>query len=169
MSEEEERTIYPAEVLDNASIVRLMRLKVRQNVDGYGFHLQGVFGGDDPPRVAFTYTVGLIEKHDHPELVIFALDYDIAAQLLTTAVERIQRGERFVDGQRLEHIVANDLVLRCRGVPANRAPYRLSAARAFYERDDLPVLQLVLPDPNGRFPDATDCDPAFRIHQRVLW
>jgi hypothetical protein len=55
-----------------------------------GYTIQGVLPDDD--CVGWTYTIGLAESFDLPELVITNIDNRIAASMLTWAVEQLQDG-----------------------------------------------------------------------------
>jgi hypothetical protein len=46
----------------------------------------------NPP---WTYTIGLLQSYDHPELVMTGQPPDMTAELLTDVVEHIRQGERY--------------------------------------------------------------------------
>ena len=70
---------------------------VRKDVDRYGWHVAKIAGDDDVPPWA--HTIGLCERFDHPELVVFGLDLDAMHELLNALGERIKAGQRFAPGE----------------------------------------------------------------------
>jgi hypothetical protein len=122
---------------------------VRANVERYGWHLQMVFG--DPLHHPWTYTIGLWTSLGHPELSMFGVDQTQAALLLNLMGERVLRGEHFEPGRAYGRVLAEQDV-RVSGVrPEWYAPY-FGMAIDWY-LDEFPMLQVVLPDRAGRFPD----------------
>ena len=60
-----------------------------------GYTVQGVM--PDPNNVGWTYTIGLAESFDLPELVITNLDNRDAVVLLSWAIEQLRNGESLDD------------------------------------------------------------------------
>jgi Domain of unknown function (DUF4262)/Domain of unknown function (DUF4265) len=122
---------------------------VRANVERHGWHLQLVLG--DPLHLPWTYTIGLWTSFGHPELSMFGVDPAQAALLLNLMGERVLRGERFEPGHAHGRVLSEQDV-RVVGVrPEWYSPY-FGMAIDWY-LDEFPMLQVVLPDGAGRFPD----------------
>lgn len=62
---------------------------IEGRIDRYGWSCYYIFGGPGPP---WLYTIGLVERWDHPELIVFGLDQDSAHGMVTRAVELIESG-----------------------------------------------------------------------------
>lgn len=126
-------------------------LRVNDNIDRYGWHVQHVHADAALPPVS--YTVGLA-KWGHPEIVVLGLPMTVAQSLLNTLGDRVRAGARLEAGQRLDDVVPS-YVCALVAVADTRL---LTIANAIY-RGDGPVaaLQLVWPDPSGRLPWQPGC------------
>jgi len=71
----------------------------------WGWALQGV-----EARPPWTYTIGLLERFDHPELVMTGVPITVAFNVLNVLGTRIAVGERFEPGT--EDIVVGETALR---------------------------------------------------------
>lgn len=128
--------------------LRSYGVKVREIIDRVGWMVQGVFGEGEPP---FAYTVGLTEKQ-MPELYIFGLPPEVAARTLNDAAQQmLDRGEPFVDDEVVEKVLTIPLVAR-----AASSLEDVGVARRFYGHD-IDLVQLVWPDPEGRYPWDDGC------------
>jgi hypothetical protein len=59
----------------------------------HGWALRHVHpGADDPTGGHWTYTIGLVENFNHPELVITDTEYEVAGSLLNALGEEIRSG-----------------------------------------------------------------------------
>jgi hypothetical protein len=141
----------------NSKISDLMR-QVEANVTRCGWHATGVFGGG----VLFMYTTGLTSG-DHPELVITGLPPAAAHGVLAEAVEVIRSGTPLAPGRDYAGIAAG-FPVRFRDVDQDACRHPLSVTTRFYGKR-VPALQLVWPDPQGRFPGEPGCDPAMAAAQ----
>lgn len=135
------------------------------HIENHGWHCVGVFGtADDPPLPNYTYSVGFREHDEHPEMIVVGLPNEIAQSILWGIYDRIKDGERFEDGDTLSGIIENySLVLRA--VPPDGRP--LNMARAYYNLDELPALQVLWPDVDGNFPGEEAVDPEYEGGQAL--
>ncbi|HYD14366.1 MAG TPA: DUF4262 domain-containing protein [Allosphingosinicella sp.] len=130
----------------------------------YGHAVVQVADGEaeatDEPE--FAYSMGAFESYGAPELIVFGLRGDIAAQIINDVLGACQAGRRFRSGV-LEHgLVGGDLPLVF--LDANR---RLGVEYAtyadwYYERQPFPLCQIFWPAKNGCFPWDADCPPEVR-------
>ncbi len=88
--------------------------------------------------------------------------------LLNAVGERVRAGARLEASQELSGIVAG-ASLALRPVAAKWIETFLGNAAWHYRREDLPVLQIFWPDPDGRFPWQEDADPTWRAEQPLLY
>lgn len=120
-----------------------------------GLHVVHHAGDDELP--AYATTVGLWENFGQPEVVVFGLPPEVGEELLQAIADQNDEGVTFLPGSRhqglLEGYPVRFLVL---GAAARE---RLCAvARWAYGGEEFPAVQLVWPDPQGRWP----WDPATR-------
>jgi hypothetical protein len=134
--------------------------RVEANVKRAGWHATGVFGGG----ALFMYTTGLTGG-DHPELVITGLPADAAHGVLAAAVDVIRGGTPLVPGRDYEGIAAG-FPVRFREVDQDNCTHPLSVTTLYYGKR-VPALQLLWPDPEGRFPGEPGCDPVMAAVQDI--
>ena len=83
--------------------------------------------------------------------IVLPIHQNIAGHIIKNFVDRIDQGEQFEDGMEVNEIISN-------------FPVRLIKAKEG-NRD---VLRIILPDPKGRFPGDTDCDPFYDFQDKVF-
>lgn len=99
----------------------------------------------------FTYTTGFWLGLKMPEIIIFSIKQDAAQDILGHIYREAQSGVSFPNAVRLSSVFQNvEAVLLPVAKPLY--PKYLGWSRWFYGNDDWPCLQLVWPDPNGKFP-----------------
>lgn len=118
----------------------------------------GWFGANvsdgEPP---FLYSIGLLQTFDHPELIVFGLEPQIASDLLSRIVQAIRDGQEFADRVTTTiHANGTDLLLAFRKVHRTKHPLYLGYAMGYCRRtgrwDGLEALQVYWPDNGGKFP-----------------
>ena len=134
-----------------------MMRKIEGNVTRYGWHSTGVGDG-------FLYTTGLTGG-DHPELVVAGLPPETAHGLVGAAFGVIRSGIPLAPGRDYEGIAAG-FPVRFREVDQDACLHPLSVTTRFYGRR-VPALQLLWPDPEGRFPGEPGCDPRMAASQDI--
>ncbi|MFJ6652525.1 DUF4262 domain-containing protein [Microbacterium sp. NPDC091313] len=143
--------------------------RVTQTVRRYGVALEHVWGDGAARRPSFTYTVGLFGI-DHPELLVFDLTPEDAAELLNTMAARVRAGEDFVAGTIVKPFEGDpshphaDRRVGLEWVP-NPGEIVFSANRFAHRPSEysVPALQIVWTDDAGRFPrDDGYAQPLWR-------
>lgn len=110
------------------------------------------------------YTIGLADI-GHPEVFVFALSAESAHGILNDVAKRAREGALLVN-ERLLELASMPITLKP-VEPAVAADYIVQAnVRA---GRDLPALQLVWPDPEGRFPWEKDFDKRYAAAQPPLY
>jgi hypothetical protein len=130
---------------------------IRRNIETHGRCVLSVGCGPDTPP--FSYTIGNWIKR-LPELLVFRLaPVDALSVLNDLSQQMIGRDTTFNDGD----VVSLGGAFPVKIVDANdeaRTDYTLGANR-FYGHQDYQVLQVLVPDKEGRFPDDPLCAPAY--------
>ncbi|PWJ55861.1 protein of unknown function [Quadrisphaera granulorum] len=123
--------------------------RYQRMVDEYGWAVMGV-EADGPRRPGFAYTVGLWAKHGHPELLISGCPvHSGSVDVLNDLAQHVAEGLRLDRGEAVPECIEE------RVVTVDVADVRrLEIAQALEGNDDvlIPALQLVRPDPRGRWP-----------------
>lgn len=102
----------------------------------------------------FTYTIGLTISFDHPELILVG-EWQYAHQIINAAGELIRDGQRFQRGDRSTEVL-DGLEVRFDSVSDTKGAELLTWAKWALRGRPLSALQLVLPDPQGRWPEDPD-------------
>jgi predicted outer membrane lipoprotein len=71
---------------------------MHERVERFGFTMTGI--EPDPDHPGWTYTVGLVERRDHPELAILGVPLQVAYTVLTALSRRVlDDGARIQEGE----------------------------------------------------------------------
>ncbi len=130
-----------------------------------GVHIVHVAAIDDAPL--FSFTIGLWATFAQPEVLVIGLPPEIAADLLDNVADEVDGGRKFAAGEKHEGLVQGYPVY-FGAIAAAQAQQWLAAMCWAYERADVPCVQLVYPDKQGRWPWQPDVRDGFRAVQPVL-
>ncbi|WP_076435288.1 DUF4262 domain-containing protein [Microbispora rosea] len=123
---------------------------------------------EDDLGPGFAYTVGLWHTYRSPELAMFGLDVHFMHELLNRLGDGVATGKPVeAEQERYDLIARHPVVLK----QVDLRWYRefFGQAISFYRRPPFPVLEVVWPDPDGRFPWHPDCAEQYRELQPSLW
>lgn len=119
------------------------------------------------PETTRAFTLGLWHLRQRPEVVAFGLPEELAGRVLELVADDVEEGVTYQVGQQHEGIV--------HGYPVTFGKVSAAQVRALlpelveaYGSDDVPVLQLVYPDRQGRWPWDPDVREGFCEAQPVL-
>jgi hypothetical protein len=120
------------------------------DVEKYGWHCVQVAGDAEGPT--YSFTVGLFQTYQHPELLIMGLDAEVAHGVLSVAVQNIAKGHRYREGQRDDSLIENGFC-HLKGIPSRLHRQYMGYAVWFYRNSPSPftALQVIWPDSEGRF------------------
>lgn len=122
--------------------------------------------GNTPP---FSYTVGITETYQGPELIIFGVSQNVADAVFNGLVARIKNGERFNDGDVVVELL--NMPVAIKAVSNEIAlPFTLNVASRYKGSEHSPNFQqIVYPDHAGIFPWESDYNEEMRRIQSELW
>ncbi|MDJ0789224.1 MAG: DUF4262 domain-containing protein [Myxococcota bacterium] len=140
--------------------------RVRADIDRFGWHA-ALFPADGSTP-GWAVTVGLFERFDHPEVVIFGPDLQSMNGLLTHVAHQVVHGRRFEAGEDA-HDVLKGQAVGFRPVARKWIAPFLGNVAWHYRNEDFPVLQCFWPDPGGRLPWHEGADPDWRDDQPQLF
>jgi hypothetical protein len=125
---------------------------VRSRIAEYGFMVQKVAGmGSDERWPQFAYTVGLTAM-GHPEILCHGLPLDSAQSFLIEIGDRVRNGSVFSGGMTTRELTRDGLPLTF--IEATDTSDLVVGAMIY---GSVRALQLVWPDPQGRFPWEPGC------------
>jgi hypothetical protein len=140
--------------------------KLVADVKQYGWHVVKVLDKDGTPGWAFS--VGLYKNFDHPEIIVFGLNDEVAHFLINAIGDEVRAGKRFAaEG------LYSDLIdtYSCIFKPVNSVWYHdfLGYANWFYSGQNYPALQCIWPDKSRRFPWDPEFNPNWVWAQPLLF
>lgn len=139
--------------------------QLRADIATYGWHVIKVSEDDEGP--GFAFTIGLFRRFEHPELILFGLPLETMHAMLNGAGAAVRDGAAYSAGRDYDDILEG---YHCtfRSVPRSHYEEYLGTARRYYGGDEFPVLQLIWPDREHRYPWAAPSDAWIRTAQPVL-
>lgn len=140
--------------------------KLVADVRRHGWGVLGIDAGDSLPGWAFT--AGLWHAFGCPEVAMFGLRFPDMQAWLNDVGEQIRAGNRLRPNELRAGVLPNFSVT-CR--PVHDSWYRelFGWALWFTQRPPLPIVQVVWPDSEGRFPWDQGCGERCRFDQPQLW
>jgi hypothetical protein len=139
---------------------------IRDHIDRYGQHIFdiGLSKRDPPGFRPFSYTIGNHQWGMPELLVIGSQDWLGKALNILGKIQRT-RGWGFFDGE----LVSLGSTYPVRLINAgSRGKERFAIqVGVFYDTDDFQVMQVILPDPQGRYPGDLGCEPPY-CHQPII-
>ncbi|MFT3685466.1 MAG: DUF4262 domain-containing protein [Phycisphaerales bacterium] len=132
---------------------------VLDDIAKYGW--SGIIIEKDDEGPGFEYTVGLMAKFDHPEVIVFGCKRETGHGMLWAIVRGIEEGTPFTAGIKHNHVLEG-YPCESRLVHESQHPEYLGYAiwhhRHFGKLGPLRAVQCVWPDRDGRFPGEPGCD-----------
>lgn len=137
------------------------------NVREHGAHVICVTGDGPVPQHAFT--LGLYARFGHPEVLVLGLPPEVCEDVLGEIIEGVAVGRTFADGDEADDILRSH-PMRFVAVPDDaRSPWLDLGAWLYGSlADGPPVLQVLWPAKNGRFPGQKGSPTWMKKHQPVL-
>ena len=140
--------------------------KLVADVEEYGWHVCLVTEDDATPGWAFT--VGLWHTFGHPEVAMFGLRGPDMHHWLNAVGEQARNGQPLVPEEPRPGILAKHPVI-ARPVHVSWYPDFFGYALWFGHNSVAPILQVIWPDKDGRFPWEEGSGHRSRVDQPQLW
>lgn len=140
------------------------RKEIVDNIEKYGCHVIMVSGDHLPGSV---YSIGLYEKFGHPEIICFGMDLNMMASLTNEVCEWIK------ESNTIEPYIPYDDYLEnadVKFIPVDKVFYDdyLNFGINYYEGTNFPVLQMVWPDKENKFPWDEGFYQPWKFQQPLL-
>ena len=134
----------------------------------HGWFVAKIEAGESDDEPAFAYTVGLYKTYDHPELICIGLPTDVMHVMLNNCGHLIKTGPKPPVGPPFAEVL-DDFKVLLREVRA-RNSYDEHVGYAIWLNGgrEFPLLQLVWPDKEGRFPGDPGTHPLMAKKQPLL-
>ena len=139
--------------------------KALADIETYGCHVIHVLEDDDGPP--FTYSVGVQESSDVPEVIVIGLKQPIAHFVVNEYNNRVRAGERFAAGARYDGFLAGFRVQFEVVTPDHFDDY-MGWARWFYGGNTFEAFQIIYPTTDGIWPWEPGASESFKERQPIL-
>lgn len=141
-----------------------IQVKLARDIGRDGWAVLGVMPTAAAPLDPFTYSIGFFRSYDHPELLVSGMPPETAHAVLSILAGRIATGIRYEGGQEYPNLIEGvhgDYACAFRQISKSHIDSKLTAAQRWNAYEDFPALQLVWPDPTGKFPWHDGYDRRF--------
>jgi hypothetical protein len=139
--------------------------KSKHNIEKYGLQVLSIRASMYLP--SFSYSIGLLESYQHPELICFGLSTDLMHALINDVAALIKQGKKMETGKNYDNIFANSDAQFVQ-VDFKNVPDYFKLALKYYKLDQIPALQLVWTDRENRFPWEMGFEEEFLYKQPLL-
>ena len=139
--------------------------KIVDNVAEHGIHIVYVPGDDTEPDFAFT--VGLYDRYEHPEVLVFDVPMDTANVALNGIADNVKEGAELEEGASYDDILQSPSQFKT--ISKSQYERYLGIARWYYGSNDFAAMQLVWSDQEGLFPWDDGFDEDMDDMQPHLW
>ena len=139
--------------------------QVLSDIEKYGLHVVHILGDDDGP--SFSFSIGLFQNYQHPEIIIVGLRQELNHVLINDIAADIKKGKSYNAFSYSPDILEN---YQCYFVPVDKSNYRnyLGYAHWYYKGDNFPVLQCIYPTTKGIYPWEDKWPESIKNIQPVL-
>jgi len=130
--------------------------KIINDIQSFGWHFINVLEGEYTYQ--YTYTIGLYQTYGHPELFISGLPTELSSAILNNIVEDIKSGKQLNFKTESPDYIEG---YNCYFDLVERLKYEDFFGKAlwYYEGSGFPVLQIVWPDSQNKFPWEVESKP----------
>jgi Domain of unknown function (DUF4262) len=139
---------------------------ILDNIEKYGCHLALLEPDNYLP--GFVYSIGLFKKFGHPELICFGLKTEVMSAILNHACDLIKNSETLSTNKLYSGFLE---CYEIQFLQVNKDYYQnyVGYAGWFYAMSfDFPLLQLVWPDKQHKFPWDKDFNYDWQFKQPLL-
>lgn len=149
--------------------VEAFRIKRAKLIEQHGWYIQGVFGDEDNP-ITWSYSVGLFPKVGF-ELIMFGLRMEMAQPVLNDIAAALSAGDPLLYDTPVSagKWFRNDIYIMYKRCQQAKLATYLNQAFDYFNRGDIPAVQVVLCDKNGKFPGDPTYDPHMSKAQPELF
>ncbi|WP_184544752.1 DUF4262 domain-containing protein [Mucilaginibacter sp. FT3.2] len=131
------------------------------------FGLQVMYVMEDETGPGFSYSIGLFETYQHPEIIIIGLKQQLAHTLINNMAHDIKNG-KFFSQLKYESDILNGF--NCYIIEVKKSNYDsyVGQAQRYYKGDDFPLLQCIYPTIKGIYPWQDEWPESIKDLQPIL-
>lgn len=139
--------------------------QTKSNIEKCGLQVMGIGATDYLP--SFSYSIGLYESYQHPEIICFGLPTDLAHTIINDVANLIKNGETIALNQEYGDQIFKETRAQFLHVDVKNIEDYFGAALNYYQHNNFSALQLVWADRNNKFPWEDGFEERF-IHDQPL-
>lgn len=143
----------------------MLHSKIKSDIAQHGLHIIHVMSVGDLPN--FSYSIGLYETYNQPEIIIVGLKQDINHIIINNIAYAYKEACFFENGEYYENMLDN---FKCLVLDVNQKYYDeyVGQALEYYGDNKFPIQQIVWPATNGKFPFDEGAPDSFKQWEPVL-
>jgi len=136
-----------------------------KNIEKYGLEVTHVLADETGPR--FSYSIGLFESYNHPEIIIIGLKQELSHILINDMAQEIKNGKVYAPLNFYSDILDD---FECYIVKVDLSKYDeyVGQAQRYYGDDDFPLIQCIYPTVKGVFPWEKEWPENIKDLQPIL-
>lgn len=139
--------------------------RTKTNIDKFGLQVITVAATNYLP--SFTYSIGLMQRYHHPEIICFGLPTDLAREITNVVADLIKDGEVFTPGEIYCNIFYESKAMFIAVDKRNIDDY-FGTGINYYQDKQFDALQLIWTDSNDRFPWEENFEEKYVYIQPLL-
>ena len=126
--------------------------------------------GDEDGGPSWTYSIGLWQQYQHPEVLIMGLDFEVSASLINWFNRSIRdEARRFNAGTSHDDVLNGDYVCYFEAIPQSSFCDWFAGASWFYDGDtEFEAVQMIWPDQNYLYPWQAAASESFKALQPII-
>lgn len=144
--------------------------KIEWMIETNGWALEPVSPdpSSDPPRPAYSYSIGFPQAFNFPEVVIFGLTPVAIRGLLDLVADQLRSGVEIPVGAPLMGLFDNDLRCVFASVDVEKHGNLFHTAVRWHQGTEFPMVQLVWPDRSGWLPFESGFEAGLSLAQPMI-
>lgn len=139
--------------------------RTKQDIAQFGLQVISVTSTDYLP--SFSYSIGLTQTYQHPEIICFGLPSSLGHEIINDIASMLKNGTIFEEGKMYTDIF-QDSRATFLSVDASNLEYYFGAGLNYYQDKSFEALQLVWTDRNDLFPWEENFEEEFLYQQPLL-
>jgi hypothetical protein len=140
-------------------------LQLLSNIEKHGLGVQHVFG--DETGSQFSYSIGLYQTYNHPEIIIIGLRQELSHILINNMANDIKNGMVYTPLNYYPNIL-DDFNCYFVNVSPSRYDDYVGQAQRHYGGDNFALLQCIYPTVKGVFPWEEEWPESIKDLQPIL-
>jgi hypothetical protein len=142
-----------------------LNTKLQNDIAKFG--LQVMYVMEDETGPGFSYSIGLFESYQHPEIIIIGLKQELSHTLINNMAYDIKDGKTFRPSTFDADILDN---FKCYITEVEKSNYDnyVGQAQRYYKGDEFPLLQCIYPTVKGIYPWEDEWPESIKELQPIL-